>query len=190
MWILTNKVLVTRELINKCFGFIVGDKNGEYPRFYDIKTSEFPDNLLAGTQQQREVLGLLNSGKTMRQAGKLLGVTAMTISNRRKTYVAGLHFREEWLSFWDFIEPARMQNLTDLFHDWKDPKERTQVEKQIIGRFLGNCKRKNVETVGDLLYLYSHKTQREARAVVCMSHKDFIFGIIKDRLYALLTVSN
>lgn len=185
---MTNRVIVTQELVDKCFDFVAGIKSGENRR--EVKSADFPDNLLKGTAEQREVIELLDSGMSTRQAGTKLGVTAMTVSNRRKTYLAGLRFREEWLSFWDFIEPVRVQTLVDVFADWKEPKDRTTAEKQILGRFLGNCKRKDIETVGDLIYLYSHNTQREARAVVCMSHKDFIFGIIRDKLNALLTVSN
>jgi hypothetical protein len=187
---MTNRVIVTRELVDKCFGFVVGEKNGKYPRFYDIKNAEFPDNLLRGTEQQREVMGLLESGKTTRQAGAELGVSAMMVSSRRKTFLAGLEFREEWLAFWEFIEPVRKLLLSDVLIEWKDPKERTAAEKMIIGRFLGNCKRKEIETVGDLLHLYSNNNQRDAKAVVRMSHKDFIFGIIRDKVYTLLTVSN
>lgn len=184
---MNDAITVTKEVIDKCYNFIVGVKSKDYPR--NIKNGEFPDNLLSGTPQQRLILDLMDTGKSLRQIGAELDLSGATVFYHHRIYLAGLDFRNEWLSFWEFIAPLRARAISDIFYEWKEPGERSNAEKQTVGRFLGNCKRRNIETVGDLLYLYSHNTLREAKAVVSMYHKDFLFGVILNNIYSLLTVS-
>lgn len=180
-----NKILIDKSLIEKCFDYMTGTSfiNG-------VKSADFPNNLLEGTDKQREVVELLNKGMTTREVGELLGVSAMTVSNRHNSYLKGINFYTEWLSFWEFSEPVRKRTIVDLFDDWKRNKELSSKEKHLISRFVTNCNKKDIVTVGDLMFLYASNTQRDARAIISITHRDFIFGILREYIDTLLTVSN
>lgn len=168
-----------QEQIDKCLGFAEGNK-GKYT-IRQTKNSEFPENLLRGTEKQRKIKEYIDEGYTTRQVAEAMQCTQPTIVEHMGQYRKGVKFHNEWCEFWGFIQKIRKIPISEAFKDILTEKE---MEKY---------KKKGITTVGDYLKLSVTMTSGRFCAMLGekeaeKNHKAEIFQCVKEMCYELLTV--
>lgn len=166
---------MNKELIDKCLDFAEG-KKGKFTILM-VKKPEFPDNLIEGTEKQREINGYVELGLPTRQIAEKLGCSQPTVVEHMRQYKKSVAFHREWCEFWEFSADVRQTPIGAAFNDILADAE------------IEEYRSKGVEMVGDFLRL--SVTMRTTRLYNMLSGLDArkmaaLFGCIRELCYSSL----
>ena len=169
-------IKITREIIDRCIGFIAGFKNEKAMGFYEVKGKDFPENLLVGNSNERAVMVHINAGVSIAATGEKLTLAGSTVRDRVKKYRKRVAFYLEYKAFIDFVSPVLDMRLEDILGESDAP-------------LVNSFKRKGVISVEDLFNVYTLHTINESfhiRRLTQGKKRKMVFGAIAERCYDLL----
>ena len=167
-------MIITKEIVDRCIGFVAGLKTEKAMGFYDVKGTNFPDNLLVGNENERVVMELVNAGLPIAAISEKLGLSTGTVRDRIIRQKKRVELFFEYKAFIDFMKP-----ILELKIDFV-------VSNTDIATALN---RKGIVYVQDLFNvctLFPPKETYHIRRIWQGEKKTVVFGEITKRCYELI----
>ena len=130
---------------------------------------------------EQKINNYLEKGLSTREIGKKMGIAQPAVMSHIKYYQKGVSFYNEWVEFWDFIEPVRNMNILDVLGDYFYDTEKRAFRLN------------KIQSIGDFLMLFVQHTLREISYMkirLGVARKDEIFAKLREMMYCLIEDKN